>query len=61
MKMCDSNDIKRMQKLRPDLNSQQAREVVEFMEELYAEQPYNMDTDAAFKSGADLMFNEAQV
>jgi hypothetical protein len=40
------------------LDDDQAADVLGFLMDTYAMQPYNMDSDELFKSTADLMFPE---
>ena len=57
--MFDITDIKRVKKQRPDLNDDQASDVLGFLMDTYAIEPYNMDSDKLFKATANLMFPEA--
>ena len=54
--MFDIADIRRVQKQRPDLDGDQASEVLGFLMDTYAVEPYKMDSDELFKTAADLMF-----
>lgn len=52
----DLSDIRRVQKQRKDLSDDQAIDVLGFLMDTYAIEPYNMDSDKLFKETADLMF-----
>lgn len=54
--MFDVKDIRRVQKQRPDLDDDQAADVLGFLMDTYAIEPYNMDSDKLFKETANLMF-----
>ncbi len=58
--MFDSNDIKRVQNQRPDLSDDQASEVLGFLMDTYAIEPYNINSDKLFKETASLMFPEVE-
>ena len=58
--MFDINDIKRVRTQRPDLNDDQASDVLGFLMDTFAIEPYNMNSDNLFKSTADLMFPEVK-
>ena len=57
--MFDITDIKRVRKQRPDLDDDQASDVLGFLMDTYAVEPYNMNSDKLFKTTADMMFPEA--
>lgn len=54
--MFDIKDVRRVQEQRPDLSDSQASDVLGFLMDTYAIEPYNMDSDKLFKAAADLMF-----
>jgi len=54
--MFDLNDIRRVQNQRPDLDNDEASEVLGFLLDTYSIEPYDVDSDVLFKSAADLMF-----
>lgn len=55
--MFDIADIRNVQKTRPDLNDSQASEILGFLNDVYAVEPYTItDNQSLFKSTADLMF-----
>ena len=54
--MFDTNDIKRVQGQRPDLTDDQAGEVLGFLLDTYAVEPYNIKSDKLFKETANFMF-----
>ena len=54
--MFDITDIRRVQEQRKDLSDDQASEVLGFLMDTYAVEPYNMDSDKLFKTAADMMF-----
>ncbi len=54
--MFDYKDIERVVKQRPDLTDDQAGDVLGFLMDTYAIEPYNMDSNELFKTTADLMF-----
>jgi len=53
------NDIRRVQTQRPDLDDDQAADVLGFLMDTYAVEPYNMDSDKLFKETANFMFPES--
>lgn len=57
----DVKDIRRVQTQRSDLDDQQASDVLGFLMDTYAIEPYNMDSDKLFKATVDLMFPEVAV
>lgn len=56
----DIADVRRVQEQRKDLSDEQAGEVLGFLLDTYAIEPYNMDSDTLFKSAANLMYPEVQ-
>ena len=56
--MFNITDIRRVQNQRPDLSDDQASEVLGFLMDTYAVEPYNINSDRLFKETASLMFPE---
>ena len=56
--MFDLKDIRRVQEQRKDLSDDQASDVLGFLMDTYAIEPYNMSSDKLFKSASDLIFPE---
>ena len=56
--MNDKADIREVQKVRPDLNDNQANDVLNFLCDMYSQESYTMDNPQLFASAADLMFGE---
>lgn len=55
--MFDIADIRRVQKDRPDLSDDQASEVLGFLNDVYAVEPYDIpDTQKLFKETADYIY-----
>ena len=52
----DYKDIERVVAQRPDLTDDQASDVLGFLMDTYAIEPYNMDSDSLFKSTAAMMY-----
>ena len=59
--MFDLKDVRRVQEQRPDLSDNQANEVLGFLMDAYAIEPYSMDSDKLFKTTADLIFPKVAV
>ena len=59
--MFDISDINRVKAQRPDLSDDMASDVLGFLMDTYAVEPYNIDSDTLFKATANLMFPEVQV
>ena len=57
--MFDQNDIKRVQVSRPDLDDDQASEVLGFLCDMYSIEPFN-HSEKLFKETADLVFPEVK-
>jgi len=58
--MFNITDIRRVQAQRRDLDDSQASDVLGFLMDTYAIEPYSMNSDKLFKTTADLMFPEVQ-
>ena len=59
--MFDLKDIKKIQLGRPDLNDDQASEVLGFLNDVYAVQSYDIpDNNKLFMVAADLIYPEVQ-
>jgi hypothetical protein len=55
--MFDIKDIRNVQRARPDLSDDQAAEVLGFLNDVYAVEPYDIpDTQKLFKETADYIF-----
>lgn len=55
--MFNITDIRRIQKNRPDLSDNQASEILGFLNDVYAVEPFNIeDTDKLFKETADYIY-----
>lgn len=59
--MFNTNDIKAIQKERPDLSDSQAGDVLGFLNDMYSIEPYSVgDNQRLFKETADYIYPEAQ-
>lgn len=58
--MFDLNDIRRVQAQRPDLTEDQASDVLSFLLDTYAIEPYNINSDRLFKETSNFMFPEVR-
>ena len=58
--MFDIKDIRNVQKQRPDLTEDQASDVLGFLMDTYAVEPYNINSDRLFKETASFMFPEVK-
>ena len=57
--MSDIADIRNVQKIRPDLNDNQADEILGFLQDVYDECPYKADDDRKlFEAAASLIYPE---
>ena len=58
--MFNNLDLKRVIKQRPDLNEDQAGEVLGFLLDTYAVEPYDINSDRLFKETAEYVFPEVK-
>lgn len=58
--MFDLNDIRRVQRQRPDLDNNEASEVLGFLNDTYSIESYDIHADKLFKDTADYMFPEVK-
>lgn len=56
----NQNDIKSVQKVRPDLSDEQSSDVLGFLCDVYDDKPYTGDKYKQFEAAADYMFPEVQ-
>jgi hypothetical protein len=59
MNMNDKADIEAVKKVRPDLDDNQADEVLSFLQDMYSQESYVTSSERAFKAAASLMYGEA--
>ena len=53
-------DIQAVQKVRPDLNYNQADDVLNFLQDMYSQESYVVSSERAFKAAASLMYGEVK-
>lgn len=58
--MFNNEDIKRVQFQRPDLSEDKAGDVLGFLMDTYADEPYAINSDKLFKDTANYMFPEVK-
>ena len=56
--MFQESDIQAVQEIRPDLNQDQASEVLGFLCDVYDDKPYQGESSKLFKVAAELIYPE---
>jgi len=58
--MFQQSDIQAVQQIRPDLDDNQASELLGFLCDVYNDKPYQGENSKLFAAAADLMYPEAK-
>ena len=58
--MFQESDIQEVQKVRPDLNDNQASEVLGWLCDVYSQESFTGENPKLFSAAADLIFPEAE-
>jgi len=58
--MFQESDIQAVQQVRPNLNDDQASELLGFLCDVYCDKPYQGENSKLFAAAADLMYPEAK-